>query len=410
MFRPMTAVFDFEQVPTETDGDVDISVVMPCLNEESSVEECVRAAWAGIARTGLVGEVVVADNGSTDRSVERAVAAGARVVDQPRKGYGNAYLKGFSASRGRIIVMGDSDLSYDFTELHKLVEPLVAGEADYCLGSRFGGEILPGAMTFSHRYIGNPVLTGILNRFFGLRSSDAHSGMRAFTREAVERMGLRCEGMEFASELVIKAAAAGLRVAERPIRYHPRIGETKLRTFRDGWRHLRFMLLLAPNWLFVFPGLFLLALGLFGQIVLLGGEVRVGAHQLDVHFSALLALFSVLGFQSITFGLFAHGYADLLGMPGRGRLARWVEEDFTLERGLFVGVLFFTTGLLVDGWVLLDWLRSGLGPLNAMRQALIAMTFMALGADLAFASFFLGLLKVRVRTEPAAVAAVPAAP
>jgi glycosyltransferase involved in cell wall biosynthesis len=380
---------------------IELSVVMPCLNEEESVAPCVRAALEGIAKSGLRGEVIVCDNGSTDRSVERAEAAGARVVHQPHKGYGNAYLKGFAASRGQIVVMGDSDMTYDFTELDKLVEPLVADEADYCLGSRFGGEILPGAMTFSHRYIGNPVLTAILNRFFGLRSSDAHSGMRAFTRDAVERMGLRCEGMEFASEIVIKAAVAGLRVTERPIQYHPRVGETKLRTFRDGWRHLRFMLLLAPNWMFVYPGVLLFGLGMVGQIGLLGGDFNIGSHHLDVHFSVLFALLSVLGFQSGIFGMFAHGYADVLGMPAKGKVARWVEEDFTLERGLFVGVLFFVGGLGVDIWVLIDWLRHNMGELNAIRQALMAMTFMILGVNLVFASFFLGLLKVRVRTRPA---------
>jgi len=379
---------------------VDISVVMPCLNEAESVADCVRAALVGLAKTGLTGEVVVCDNGSTDRSVELAVAAGARVVHQPRKGYGNAYLKGFSESRGRIIVMGDSDMTYDFTELDRLVEPLEAGEADYCLGSRFGGQILPGAMTFSHRYIGNPVLTALLNRFFGLKSSDAHSGMRSFTREAFERMGLRCEGMEFASEVVIKAAKCGLRVTERPILYHPRVGETKLRTFRDGWRHLRFMLLLAPEWLFIYPGLVLLVLGMVGQSVLLGDGLSIGTHQLNVHFTALFALMAILGFQAIVFGLFALGFADAMGVEQKSWLARWVEEDFTLERGLLVGGMFFIVGVMIDAFILIEWISTSLGPLEAIRPALYAMTLMILGGQMAFASFFLGLLKVKVRTHP----------
>ena len=211
-----------------TTATTDLSVVMPCLNEEDSVAECVRWALEGIAKTGLDGEVIVCDNGSTDRSVELAEAAGARVVHQPARGYGNAYLKGFASSHGRYIVMGDSDLTYDFRRLDELVAPLVDGRADYVLGSRFAGQIKRGAMTFSHRYIGNPVLTRILNVFFGLRSTDAHSGLRAFTREAFERMDLRCEGMEFASEIVIKAGQGRLRVSEVPIEYHPRVGETKL--------------------------------------------------------------------------------------------------------------------------------------------------------------------------------------
>lgn len=224
---------------------VDLSVVMPCLNEEVSIAWCVQRAWRGIERSGLVGEVVVCDNGSVDRSVELAEGEGARVVREARRGYGRAYLTGIEASVGRIVVIGDSDYSYDFFELHRLVRPLFEGY-DYVLGSRFAGTILPGAMPFLNRYLGNPVLTGLLNRLFGLDTSDAHSGMRAFTRDAFERMGLRCEGMEFASEIVIAAARARLRVTEVPITYHPRLGHSKLRRWRDGARHVHFM---VAEWL-----------------------------------------------------------------------------------------------------------------------------------------------------------------
>jgi glycosyltransferase involved in cell wall biosynthesis len=220
---------------------VDLSVVMPCLDEQDSIGWCVRRAWRGIERAGLRGEVVVCDNGSVDRSVELARGAGARVVHEGRRGYGRAYLTGIEASVGRIVVIGDSDYSYDFFELHRLIGPLFEGY-DYVLGSRFEGTILPGAMPFLNRYLGNPVLTGLLNRLFGLQTSDAHSGMRAFTRDAFERMGLGCEGMEFASEIVIAAARARLRVTEVPITYHPRLGHSKLRRWRDGTRHVRFML------------------------------------------------------------------------------------------------------------------------------------------------------------------------
>jgi glycosyltransferase involved in cell wall biosynthesis len=217
-----------------------LSVVMPCLNEEDSVPRCVERAWRGIERTGLDGEVVVCDNGSSDRSVERAERAGARVVNEPTRGYGRAYMTGIEASVGELIVIGDSDCSYDFFELHRLIGPLRDGY-DYVLGSRFAGTILPGAMPLLNQYLGNPVLTGLLNRLFGLDTTDAHSGMRAFTRSAYERMRLRSEGMEFASEIVIAAAQAGLRVTEVPITYHPRMGESKLRRFRDGARHVHFM-------------------------------------------------------------------------------------------------------------------------------------------------------------------------
>jgi glycosyltransferase involved in cell wall biosynthesis len=213
---------------------------MPCLNEEDSIPWCVQRAWRGIERAGLQGEVVVCDNGSVDRSVELAERAGARVVREARRGYGRAYLTGIEASVGRIVVIGDSDYSYDFFELHRLIGPLFEG-FDYVLGSRFAGTILPGAMPFLNRYLGNPVLTALLNSLFGLHTSDAHSGMRAFTRSAYERMGLRCEGMEFASEIVIAAARARLRVTEVPITYHSRLGHSKLRRWRDGARHVRFM-------------------------------------------------------------------------------------------------------------------------------------------------------------------------
>jgi glycosyltransferase involved in cell wall biosynthesis len=377
---------------------VDISVVMPCLNEEGSVGICVAKAFEGIRKTGLVGEVVVSDNGSTDRSVAVAEAAGARVVHQPERGYGNAYLKGFAEARGRYIVMGDSDDTYDFRALDDLVEPLTRGY-DYVLGSRFGGQIQKGAMTFSHRYIGNPVLTAILNRFFGLKSSDAHSGMRAFTREAYERMALRCEGMEFASEIVIKAGRARLKVAEVPIVYHPRIGETKLNTFRDGWRHLRFMLLLCPQWLYVVPGVVLFLLGMIGQTVLLE-HVSVGGRNLSVHFSALFALCAILGAQALSFGTFARTYGATLGLEDEGRMQRWVQHEFTLERGLLTGAVFFLFGFVIDAIVLSDWLGNHMGALDAMRPALYAMTFMVLGVQVVFTSFFLGLFRMRIHAQP----------
>ena len=376
---------------------VELSVVMPCLDEEDSVAECVRWALEGIAKTGLVGEVVVCDNGSKDRSAELASAAGARVVHQPAKGYGNAYLKGFAESTGRFIVMGDSDLTYDFRRLDELIAPLVGGSADYVLGSRFAGQITPGAMTFSHRYIGNPVLTRILNLFFGLRSTDAHSGLRAFTREAFELMDLRCEGMEFASEIVIKAGQGKLRVAEVPIEYHPRVGETKLRTFRDGWRHLRFMLLLAPNWLFLYPGAFLFLMGMIGQSVLLSTTVSVAGHELNVHFSALFAMLALVGFQATVFAAFAHAWADSLGLEEPTSVATWVRDGFTLERGLLVGATFFGTGLAIDTYILVVWIAKDFGDLAALRPALFALTLMVLGGQMAFSSFFLGLLKVKVR-------------
>jgi glycosyltransferase involved in cell wall biosynthesis len=379
---------------------VDVSVVMPCLNESDSVGICVRKALEGIRRSGLTGEVVVSDNGSTDGSPSIAREAGARVVLQPRRGYGNAYLKGFSEAHGRFVVMGDSDDTYDFTELNQLVQPLQDGTSDYVLGSRFGGKILKGAMTWSHRYIGNPILTGVLNQFFGLRSSDAHSGMRAFTREALDRMGLCCEGMEFASEIVVKAAQAELRVTEVPITYHPRIGESKLNGLRDAWRHLRFMLLLCPKYLFIVPGMFFFLLGFIGQSALLVGSVSVGHHSLQVHFSILFALLTLAGSMAVIFGVFARTYAKSIGLDKPSATSDWVERDFSLERGLVVGALFIFTGLGVDLGILVEWINRNLGALDAVRPAIYSLTLLVLGLQFVFAAFFLSLFHVKTHVVP----------
>jgi glycosyltransferase involved in cell wall biosynthesis len=391
----------------ETSGraqpQVDVSVVMPCLNEADSVGICVSKALEGIRRTGLRGEVVVSDNGSTDGSAAIALAAGARVVHQPARGYGNAYLKGFAEARGRFIVMGDSDDTYDFREIGALIKPLQDGTSDYVLGSRFGGEILKGAMTWSHRYVGNPILTGVLNRFFGLKSSDAHSGMRAFTREALDRMSLCCEGMEFASEIVVKAARAELRVTEVPIQYHPRIGESKLNGVRDAWRHMRFMLLLSPKYLFIIPGLVFFLVGFVGQSALLFGSVTVGHHLLQVHFSILFALLTLAGSQAVIFGVFARTYAKSVGLDKPSPISDWVERDFSLERGLVVGALFFMVGFGIDLSILVAWLNHSMGALNAVRPAIFALTMMVLGLQFIFASFFLSLFQVRTHAVPVPV-------
>jgi Glycosyl transferase family 2 len=368
-------------------GVVDITVVMPCLNEEESVGLCVTKAWEGIRKTGLRGEVLVSDNGSTDASVAVAEAAGARVVHQSRRGYGNAYLMGFSEARGRIIVMGDSDDSYDFTVLPEIVKPLDEG-FDYVLGSRFDGHIHQNAMTWSHRYIGNPVLTTILNVLFKLNVSDAHSGYRAFTRAALDRMALQCEGMEFASEIVVKAARSGLRVAEVPITYHPRIGESKLNSLRDGWRHLRFLLQLSPVHLFVMPGAACLAIGLLSQLALLG--VTGGSSALAA--KILLALMTLAGSQLLTFGWCATIHAKSVGFTAKTRLSEWIEKTFTLEHGLIAG-----GGLVIAGLVpVIHQFWAGWGPVAAggpsASVTILGLLGLVLGGLLGFDAFFLTIV------------------
>jgi hypothetical protein len=378
------------------DPPIAISVVMPCLNEEESVGLCVEKAWIGIRSTGLTGEVIVSDNGSSDGSVAVAEAAGARVVHQPLRGYGNAYLKGFSEARGSIIAMGDSDDSYDFTVLPELVTPLLEGN-DYVLGSRRSGEMERGAMSWSHRYIGNPVLTTILNILFKLKVSDAHSGFRVFTREALDRMDLQCEGMEFASEIVVKAARANLRVAEVPITYHPRIGKSKLNSLSDGWRHLRFLLLLSPTFLFMIPGLLLLLVGLLGEGVLFGMSGGVSV----LVIKTLLAIAVVLGIQLLVLGSAAVGTAESLHLGKAVRISQWVHTGSAAKQGFIGGTILFGAGLLLlllgylEGWATI----AG-GGLSA-SFVILSLLMTVLGVTLWFDAFFLGLFETKtVRFTP----------
>jgi glycosyltransferase involved in cell wall biosynthesis len=383
-----------QPVPGEADHEIDVSVVMPCLNEQASVGTCVDKALEGIRRSGLRGEVVVCDNGSTDRSAAVAAEHGARVVSQPLRGYGNAYLSGFAAARGRYILMGDADDTYDFTELPRFVEKLRGGY-DYVLGSRFGGQIQAGAMPWLHQYVGNPVLTWVLNRLYGLDASDAHSGMRAFTREALSRMRLQTTGMEFASEIVVNAAKSGLRTAEVPITYYPRVGESKLHSLRDGWRHLRFMLLHSPDHLFMWPGLVLLWLGLAGLAWLLPGPQWINGRIVDVHVMILCALLAMVGAQTLATGLSAKAYAFTHHFVPTDLLIERFYRRFSLERGLLLALALGGLGFAINLGVLITWLESSLGELYAVRQALFGSTLMVLGVQVAFASCLLAILDVK---------------
>jgi glycosyltransferase involved in cell wall biosynthesis len=369
-----------------------VSVIMPCLNEAATVGVCVRKARAAMERAGLDGEVVVADNGSDDGSPALARAAGARVVTAPVRGYGAAYLAGLEAARGSYLVLGDADDTYDFGAVPEFVRALQAGN-DVVLGSRFRGRILPGAMPWLHRYVGNPVLSGILSLFFGRRVSDAHCGLRAMTRAASERMRLRSSGMEFASEMVAVALRRGLTVAEIPITYYPRGGESKLRSFRDGWRHLRFMLLLSPTPLFLVPGLIAAAAGLLGLFALLPGPLRVGALVFDFHFMFVASALASLGVQLVLLGLAAKTFARE-ELPARGD--RWLallDRWFTLERGLLVGLSLAAAGLGINAWILVSWLQAGRGQLFAVRPALLGLSLIVVGAQIVFGSFFIGALR-----------------
>ena len=391
MVDPITIGGD---MPHSLRAVLDVSVVMPCLNEEETIGPCIQKAREGFRRLGLRGEVIVCDNGSTDRSVEIATLLGAIVVHERRKGYGSAYMHGIAEARAEYIIMGDSDDTYDFADLDPFLQPLREGY-ELVMGSRFSGTILPGAMTFSHRYIGNPVLSGILKLFYRVDISDAHCGMRSFTKDAYTRMRLQTTGMEFASEMVINAGRERLKIAEVPITYYPRKGESKLETWRDGWRHLRFMLLYSPTHLFLLPGLLLLLPGLLLLLAELPGPIQVGGAHFYIHFMILGSMLTILGYQVLTLGLYAKSYALSIGVLRTDRTLAAIAPHYTLERGLRLGGLLFAVGLGIDGYILLKWIGASFGSLDAIRPALFASTLIVVGAQTMFSSFFLSLLAIR---------------
>ena len=391
----MVAAAMMEAIPAATQEPLEVSVILPCLNEAETMEVCVTKAVSTLARLGLRGEVIVVDNGSTDGSQAIAARCGARVVQEPRRGYGSALMRGAEEARAPFIIMADADDSYDLTDLERFVTGLRAGN-DVVMGTRIRGTIEPGAMPWHHRWIGNPILTGLLNLLFRAGVSDAHCGMRAFTKQAYRRMHLQTTGMEFASEMIIKAALADLRISEIPITLH-RDGRSRpphLRSFRDGWRHLRFMLLFSPTHLFVLPGLLCMAVGLIPLVALGGGPRHLFGLNFDVHYMVLGSLLTVLGFQILTTGLFAKAYSHAARLYAPDRTLRVLLRYFNLERGLVVGGVLFLAGFLIDAAILVRWLASGRETLDAVRPALQASTLMIIGAQTAFSSFFLSMLAV----------------
>ncbi len=381
--------------PSAPGTDVEISIVMPCLNEIETIVACVRKAKAVIATHGYRGEVVVSDNGSTDGSVEAALAAGARVVHQPLRGYGNAYSKGFDSAEGRFILMADSDNTYDFNELPQFLALLRDGY-DLVMGNRFTGNILPGAMPWSHRYIGNPVLSGLLNLFFNTGVGDAHCGMRAFSREAYKRMHLQTGGMEFASEMVINSAKAGLKMTEVPITYYPRLGESKLDSFRDGWRHLRFMLLYSPTHLYLWPGTAMMMVGLLALLGLAAGPVQVLGFTFGIHWMFVGSLLALLGFQLINLGFFARMYSLSSHIDvTRDGAVNFFTKHFRMESGLFIGLVLFGIGIVTFLFVLGTWAENQLDITHSIRLSILALTLSVLGAQTVFSSFFISMMVIK---------------
>ena len=378
-------------------NEVEVSVVIPCLNEADTLPKCLKVATAALQ--GLRGEIIVADNGSTDRSKEIAREFGAVVVDIPRRGYGSALMGGINAARGRYLIMGDADASYDFAEIPNFLNKLKEGY-ELVQGCRLpsgGGTVAPGAMPFLHRWWGNPMFSWMARRFFHAPIRDVNCGLRAFSKELFARLDQRCEGMEFAVEMVVKASLSSARIGELPITLHPdeRVGRAPhLKTFRDGWRTLRYFLLSTPRWLFLYPGTILCALGLLGYFIALPGRV-IGGIGFDVHTLLLSSLALLVGSQLLLFSVSAKTFALTEGLlpadPGFSRLYKF----FTLERGLIAGCAACLAGLALIAAVILQWSSSGFGALDSSRTLRLVIpgtTLLMLGVQTVFGSFFLSLL------------------
>lgn len=387
--------------PVQAPETVELSVVMPCLNEAETLETCIRKAQRAMLEAGVAGEVVVADNGSSDGSVEIAERLGARVAHVSARGYGNALMGGIAAARGRFIVMGDADDSYDFGHITRFLEPLRQG-ADLVMGNRFRGGIQKTAMPPLHRYFGNPALTWLGRLFFQSPVGDFYCGLRGFRKDAYERLGLRTTGMEFATEMIVKATLLKLEIAEVPTTLSPdgRSRPPHLRTWRDGWRTLRFFLLYSPRWLFLYPGLALMIVGGLLGLWLLPAPRSVGGVVFDVHTMLYAATFVLLGFQAIAFAVFTKFFAISEGLlppdPTLDKLFQYI----TLEVGLAIGASLAIAGLATSVYAVNAWGSQHFGALDyshTMRLVIPAALFITLGTQTIFASFFMSVLGLRRR-------------
>ncbi len=366
-----------------------LSIVMPTLNEEEGIEQCIRWVKEALEELQVTGEVIISDS-STDRTPEIAKQCGAIVVQPDEPGYGYAYRYAFERTRGEYVVIGDADTTYDFRELPKLFERISSGDADLVMGTRLGGEIEPGAMPALHQHVGNPLLTWFLNLFYDAGVSDAHSGFRIISRDALDTMDLESDGMEFASEMIMEAGAKDLEIAEVPITYHERVGEATLESFSDGWRHVRFMLVNAPGYLFSVPGMVLAVLG----TALLGlgsADVSLLGYEPGIHSMVAGSLLMIVGFQIGSFGYLASLAADPINEP-EDRLTSWVSKHFSLERMLLLGGGLLGVGLGTTAAMLYRWFASGFTVLPVLWIDIVAVTAIVLGLQMVFWAFFASIL------------------
>lgn len=378
---------------------LELSIVMPCLNEAETIEVCIKKANKWLQENGVEGEVVIGDNGSTDGSQQMAIYLGARVIDVPQKGYGAALMGAIEASNSKYVVMGDSDDSYDFSNLSPFIESLRKGN-DLVMGNRFKGGIMPGAMPFLHRYLGNPVLSFVGRLFFNCPVGDFHCGLRGFRQDIVSLLDLKTTGMEFASEMVVKATINNLKIDEVPttLSKDGRSRPPHLRTWRDGWRHLRFLLIYSPRWLFVYPGLFLMLIGLILMLLIIPGPMGLFQHvYFDTNTLLYAGAFVIVGYQAISFGIFTRTYAVQAGfLPQKDSLTR-AFDVITVESGLIVGVLIFLTGIAGTFYSLYIWEESNFGQLDypkILRIVIPSVVGIIIGLQTVLSSFFLGVLQV----------------
>lgn len=364
-----------------------VSVIIPCMNEEKTIGRCIRKARSTLEKNGLEGEIIVSDN-STDKSREIAGHMGAKVVIPLNKGYGNAYMEGIRYARGKYFVFTDADDTYDLCEMQKLLEPLIEGKADFVMGTRLKGDIKKGAMPRLHRYIGNPVLTGILNFLFKTHFSDAHCGLRAIARESYLKLDMKSEGMEYASEMIIEAARKKVRMTEVPVTYYPRLTPSKLHSWGDGWRHLRFMMLYNPTPFLFIPGLFVFCLGIFMTAAL---SMRGNVETTSLHSFILGSMLAIIGVQMLATGSYMKIYGIIHNKIDRTGITAQMLDYHSLEIGLLLGLILFAGGIISGAGVIHKWISSGYGSLSEVGNAVIAMVLAAVGIQIIFSTLIISI-------------------